>query len=341
MSDYTFSQLEQLWEQAGGSTALAPLAAGIAEVESSGNPNAYNPSGASGLWQIEIPLNEGDVPGGAANVFNAQDNAKAAVALSGNTLTGLTDNWLDFEPAGAAEAIAAQNGGTVPAASATTGTSSTSTTGTTTTATTTAATTSTPSTSPAAFVGEISTLLHDAAAAINFVFQWFKPGQQWRVAAALTGTATGYMAFRSLENSGNNKEEFPLGLALAGFTFLAFFMAFRPWPQTTGGASIRPTVYAIDIIEGKPPIAGPPPGNDTSEIEVGLAAIIGLWGVGKLAGIAAHIAVVLGDLLKGIQSLMGGGGNEGGSAGEEEPSEGEPAEPAEPELPEIPDIPVP
>jgi hypothetical protein len=114
MANYTYTQLEQLWLNAGGSPALAPLAAGIAMVESSGNPQAYNPSGASGLWQIEIPINQGHVPGGAANVFNAQDNAAAAVSLSGNTLGGLTSNWLAFEPAGAAQAIAKQNGGTTP-----------------------------------------------------------------------------------------------------------------------------------------------------------------------------------------------------------------------------------
>jgi Transglycosylase SLT domain len=116
MADYTFAQLETLWINAGGAKLLAPLMAGVAIVESGGNPNAYNPSGASGLWQIEIPLHSNLVPGGAANVFNPADNAKAAVALSGNTLAGITANWLNFEPPGAAEAIVTENGGTVPAA---------------------------------------------------------------------------------------------------------------------------------------------------------------------------------------------------------------------------------
>ena len=96
------------------SKALAPLMAGVALVESSGNPDAYNSSGASGLWQIEIPINQSYVPGGAGNVFNALDNAKAAVALSGNSMAGITNNWLVDEPAGAAQAIVAQHGGTVP-----------------------------------------------------------------------------------------------------------------------------------------------------------------------------------------------------------------------------------
>jgi hypothetical protein len=89
--------------------------AGVAMVESGGNPAAYNASGASGLWQIEVPLHNSVIPGGASNVFNAQANAKAAVAVSGNTLAGITSNWLVDEPPGAAEAITKQNGGTVPA----------------------------------------------------------------------------------------------------------------------------------------------------------------------------------------------------------------------------------
>jgi hypothetical protein len=121
MANYTFAQLEQLWISAGGSTALAPLMAGVAIVESSGNPDAYNASGASGLWQIEIPLHSNLVPGGAANVFNPADNAKAAVALSGNTMAGITANWLAFEPTGAAQAIANANGATLT--STTTGSS--------------------------------------------------------------------------------------------------------------------------------------------------------------------------------------------------------------------------
>lgn len=81
MTTYSYSQLEDLWIQAGGSTSLAPLMAAIAEAESSGNSTAYNPSGASGLWQIMMPINAQYVPGGEANVWNPQDNAAAAVAI--------------------------------------------------------------------------------------------------------------------------------------------------------------------------------------------------------------------------------------------------------------------
>jgi hypothetical protein len=81
VTTYTYGQLETLWEQAGGSASLAPTMAAIALAESGGNSAAYNPSGASGPWQVEIPANSQYVPGGASNVFNGPDNAAAAVAI--------------------------------------------------------------------------------------------------------------------------------------------------------------------------------------------------------------------------------------------------------------------
>lgn len=77
---YTYAQLEGLWINAGGSKALAPVMAAIAEAESSGCSAAYNSSGASGLWQVE-PSNAQYVPGGYGNIFNPADNAKAAVGV--------------------------------------------------------------------------------------------------------------------------------------------------------------------------------------------------------------------------------------------------------------------
>lgn len=44
--------LAALWRQAGGPANVANLMAAIALAESGGNPNAHNPSGATGLWQI-------------------------------------------------------------------------------------------------------------------------------------------------------------------------------------------------------------------------------------------------------------------------------------------------
>ena len=71
--DYTYAQLQALWIQAGGNPAAAANMAKIAIAESGGNPNAYNASGATGLWQIL-----GAVVGG--NLYDPLVNARNAVA---------------------------------------------------------------------------------------------------------------------------------------------------------------------------------------------------------------------------------------------------------------------
>ena len=76
MTHYTYAQLEQLWINAGGSKALAPTMAAIAEAESSGDSNAQNASGATGLWQILGAVYPADQP----NLKNPTVNAKEAVA---------------------------------------------------------------------------------------------------------------------------------------------------------------------------------------------------------------------------------------------------------------------
>ena len=78
---YSYAALEALWESAGGPSWAAASAATIAECESGGRPTAYNPSGATGIWQIL-----GAVVGG--NLDNPYDNALNAVAkfkASGDT----------------------------------------------------------------------------------------------------------------------------------------------------------------------------------------------------------------------------------------------------------------
>jgi hypothetical protein len=73
MTQYSYAELEGLWIQAGGSRALAPVMAAIAEAESSGNSQAHNPSGATGLWQIL----GNPFPG---NAYDPLTNAKMAAA---------------------------------------------------------------------------------------------------------------------------------------------------------------------------------------------------------------------------------------------------------------------
>ena len=227
MTTYSFAQLEQLWIQAGGSQALAPLMAGVAIVESGGNPDAYNPSGATGLWQIEYPGS--DVLGySSAQLDNPLDNAKAAVALSGNTLAGIQANWLAFEPAGAAEAIAKQNGGTVPSTVTTTSTTPAPSGGTPGTGTITgvegnvpgvSAPGATPSgaitpggaeTTPAtpsstglpSLLSGAQGLLWDISTALDYFFGMFGRGQGWRLVFAVICIVALLVALKTLIAAG-------------------------------------------------------------------------------------------------------------------------------------------
>ena len=86
---FSYSQLEQLWVSVGGPSWAEGAAATVAECESGGNPNAYNPSGASGLWQIlGAPQNWT----GSTDWFNPTVNAEAAVAK----FTQSGDTWAQW-----------------------------------------------------------------------------------------------------------------------------------------------------------------------------------------------------------------------------------------------------
>jgi LysM repeat protein len=72
---YTCSNLESLWEQAGGSPAHALMAAEISRAESGGNPNAISPTDDFGLWQI-------NASNGSLATLNTYQNARSAIILS-------------------------------------------------------------------------------------------------------------------------------------------------------------------------------------------------------------------------------------------------------------------
>lgn len=74
--------LEQLWEEAGGSSAVAETAAAIAMAESGGEQDAYNPSGASGYWQILGSVVSGDLFDPLVNAENAVAKYNAAGGFS-------------------------------------------------------------------------------------------------------------------------------------------------------------------------------------------------------------------------------------------------------------------
>jgi hypothetical protein len=76
------TQLEALWEEAGGSPAAAFTAAEVAMAESSGRENAtnVNSNGSTdeGYWQINNQAHPGQA------TYDPLGNARAAVAISGN-----------------------------------------------------------------------------------------------------------------------------------------------------------------------------------------------------------------------------------------------------------------
>jgi len=104
VTHYSYAQIEDIWIRNGGNKAMAPLMAAIAEVESGGNPDAENPSGATGLWQMMWPLYSGYVSGATSRqaYHNPDINAKAAVKLSQNNPSvapgsPVYNNWIKWE----------------------------------------------------------------------------------------------------------------------------------------------------------------------------------------------------------------------------------------------------
>jgi hypothetical protein len=84
---FTYAQLMGLWVNNGGSAAKAPVAAAIAEAESSGNSDATsaNPDGGTnvGLWQLDTPGGKG-AGFSVAQLKDPATNAKVAVKGSSN-----------------------------------------------------------------------------------------------------------------------------------------------------------------------------------------------------------------------------------------------------------------
>jgi hypothetical protein len=72
---YSCSALESVWEEAGGSSGTAFMAAEIAKAESGGNPNAVSPTDDFGLWQINGSH-------GSMATLDPLGNARAAISIS-------------------------------------------------------------------------------------------------------------------------------------------------------------------------------------------------------------------------------------------------------------------
>jgi len=304
MSTYTYAQLEELWENAGGSAALAPVMAAIAMAESSGNPNAYNSSGASGLWQILGAVNPAD----QSQLFNPIVNAREAV-LKYQT-QGL-DAWVTYTNGAYKEFLQ----GNVPAASSLPSGSSSG-----------VSTTSATSVDPSTALNEMGELFHGAAQGLNWTFWLFQPGQGWRALFAFGGGASAVFAAKLYTSPSVTQEKsavFPAAILLTAISLMCLYMALRSWPVNAQGEAIRPAAYAVEILQGKKPEAGPPPTDNTDAIQAGLEAIASIWVVNKVASSItglAGAAGVFGGIWAGIQKIFGGGGS------------------SEPEIPDIPDV---
>lgn len=78
----TARQVADLWIQAGGAPRRATEWTAIALGESSYNTDAVSSAGAIGLWQI-MPFNAAPNGYTVAQLYNAYDNARVAVKMSG------------------------------------------------------------------------------------------------------------------------------------------------------------------------------------------------------------------------------------------------------------------
>lgn len=190
MTTYTYSQLEGLWEQAGGSTALAPVMAAIAMAESGGNSDAYNASGATGLWQILGAVNASD----QGSLTNPQTNAKEAVLKYKTQGLGA---WTTYTSGAYKQFL--QSG---TAATNTSGTQQ-------------QQSNATSGSSPGGVVGFAESIplmgglftamepfIHAIATVIDYSFGVFEPGQGLRIAFGAGALVMLYLSYKVLASSG-------------------------------------------------------------------------------------------------------------------------------------------
>lgn len=292
MTTYSYGELETLWIDAGGPKALAPLMAAIAMAESSGNSQAFNPSGATGLWQILGAVDAAD----QSQLYDPKVNAKEAVLKYKSQGLGAWTTYTSgaYQPfyKGGVPAAQLPQGGT-PAS--------------------TPASTSQPTTDDTAAVAHVSgilaeagTLVHDAAEALNWFFEFTKPGQGWRLVMGAAAVGGGYGALRMYQSpsaGSTASAEAPLAVVLTGASLVAGYMALRPWP-VTGGRPIRPAPYVYEIFGGHAPAPGPAPGNDTQVLEVGLWALLGIWAASKTASSLSNAAKGIGGILGAVGGIL-------------------------------------
>ena len=298
--------------------------AAIAEAESSGNSAAYNPSGASGLWQILGAVNPSD----QSSLFNPQVNAKEAVLKYQTQGLGA---WVTYTSGAYKQFL---QGSVPPSAVTSQPTSNATSSGTAPPAGGATLTTDTGNTNPleegfgavgswinlVPFLGGFVKTIGDGANAvgsvnhllaylIDYPLSMFKPGQAWRLVFTAVTALLAFGSFKVYsQQSGNaGHEKLPLAILLLGGALLTGFMAFRPWPNPDGKA-IKPGAYAYEILEGQVPAAGPPaisPAEvQTTEFAMDLFAAI--WALQKMSGTIDNIATAIEEAK---QAALGWWGN--------------------------------
>lgn len=178
---------------------------------------------------------------------------------------------------------------------------------------------------PQGLLQETGTLLHGSAVVLDRAFALFAPGQGWRIVFGAGAGAAGIGAVKAYRSgTGEDDGSLPLAILLTGVTALGAFMALRPWPQADG-QPIKPGAYAVDLLKGEPPPAGPGsiPAGEVELTEAGLATLVGLWAAGKVAnglgsaaGAAGSIGGIIGKIWGWVKGL-GAAGEEAASAGAE------------------------
>jgi hypothetical protein len=294
---YTYAQLEQLWIDAGGSAAAAPIMAAIAMAESGGNPNAtdYDSNGTvdRGLWQINSIW-------GSLSTFDPTANAQSAVQVYNQQ--GITA-WATYN-SGAYKQFLSGGSVTTPNTPGAT--------------TTDASTSGTPSTSlnPADALNDMWSLFHGVAGGLNWLFWLWQPGQGWRFIIGIGGVASGVGAAKLYTSPGVTEEKsatFPGAILLTGVALMCLYMTMRAWPVDSNGDAVRPAAYAVMILKGEKPPAGPPAPDNTGQIQLGLEAIASIWVVNKVASSVSGLAGAAGifaGLWAGLKKVFGSGDGE-------------------------------
>lgn len=293
MTQYNYSQLEELWINAGGNRAIAPVMAAIALAESSGRSDAFNASGASGLWQILGAVNQSD----QNQLFNPIVNAHEAVLKYQTQGLGA---WVTYTSGAYKQFLQGAAPATGPLAGGSGGGGSGG-----------ASTTASTTIDPAQALNEMGQLFHGAAQGLNWAFWLFQPGQGWRAAFAIGGAGSAVVAAKLYTSPSVSQEKsaaFPAAILFTGASFLLLYMALRSWPVNADGKAIRPAAYLVEIVKGEKPEAGPQPSDNTDAIQAGLEAIASVWVINKVAssisGLAGAAGVFAG-IWAGIKSVFG------------------------------------